>query len=108
MESSEKISAYISSPICTNRLIFGRGALFILLFLIANQSHNFTNLNFCDFTLLFPLTSQSSRVPTMRKNTGERREQAPCGLRSLMRSPMMQDFSKHSLLDVLLPFIRKF
>ena len=44
----------------------------------------------------------------MRKNTGERREKAPRGLRSLMRSSIMQDFSKHSLLDVLLPFIRKF
>ena len=44
----------------------------------------------------------------MRKNTGERREKAPHGLRSLMRSSIMQDFSKHSLLDVLLPFIRKF
>ena len=44
----------------------------------------------------------------MRKNTGERGKKAPYGLRLLVRSYIMQDFSKHSLLDVLLPFITKF
>ena len=40
--------------IFTNRLIFGKGVFFILVFLniYANQSHNFTNLTFCDVTLL--------------------------------------------------------
>ena len=53
----------ISSPTCTNRLIFGEGLFFIFLFLnmlnmlseYANQSHNFTNLNFRDVTLLFSI-----------------------------------------------------
>ena len=38
MESSEQTAAYISSPLCTNRLIFGKGAFFysVLLNMITN------------------------------------------------------------------------
>ena len=58
MEPSEQTGAYIFSPICTSRLIFGKEA-FPHLFLSEyakqspDQSHNFTNLNFCDVTLLY-------------------------------------------------------
>ena len=37
MESSEQTGAYISSPICTNRLIFSKGAFFISSFLNLNR-----------------------------------------------------------------------
>ena len=37
MESSEQTGAYISSPICTNRLIFSKGAFFIFSFLKLNR-----------------------------------------------------------------------
>ena len=33
MESLKHKDAYISPPVCTNRLIFGKGAFFILFFL---------------------------------------------------------------------------
>ena len=47
------IGAYIYRPINTNRVIYGRGDFFNLLFLniLTNPGHNFTNLNFCDVTL---------------------------------------------------------
>ena len=46
-ESSEQTGAYTYPPNCTNRLIFDKGAFFILfLSECANQSHNFTSLNF--------------------------------------------------------------
>ena len=32
-ESSEQMGAYISSPICTYRMIFGKGTFFVLFFL---------------------------------------------------------------------------
>ena len=47
MESSEQTGAYIYPPICTNRLIFDNCAFFhLVLSEFANQSHNFTSLNF--------------------------------------------------------------
>ena len=54
MESSEQMGVYIFSPISTNRLIFGKGAFFILIFLnIPTHRINFKNWNFCEVTLLF-------------------------------------------------------
>ena len=45
MESSEQTSAYISSKIYTNRLIFGKGAFcHLALSEYANLSHNFASL----------------------------------------------------------------
>ena len=56
MESTEHKGAYISPPICTRRLIFGKGFCFhLVLSKYAIQSHNFTNLNFCDVTLPFSM-----------------------------------------------------
>ena len=46
-ESSEQTGAYTYPPNCTNRLIFDKGAFFILFLSdYSNQSHNFTSLNF--------------------------------------------------------------
>ena len=58
MESSEQTGAYIFSPICINKLIFGKEVFpHLVLSEYANQSphqsNNFTNLNFCDVTLLY-------------------------------------------------------
>ena len=53
MESSEQTGAYIYLPICTNRLIFGKGLFHLFLSEYTNQSQNFTNLNFCDISLLY-------------------------------------------------------
>ena len=53
MESSGQTGAYIYPPICTNRLIFGKGLFHLFLSEYTNQSQNFTNLNFCDVSLLY-------------------------------------------------------
>ena len=56
MESSVQTGAYIHPTICTNRLIFGKEAFFIFLFL--NMLTNLIiiiNLNFCDVTLPFSI-----------------------------------------------------
>ena len=45
MWSSEHNGVYISPPIRTSRLVFGKEAFSSL---YANQFHNFTNLIFCD------------------------------------------------------------
>ena len=77
VRSHQSKPVLISSPTCTNRLIFGEGPFFIFLFLnmlseYANQSHNFTNLNFRDVTLqinqsiLFKLDSVRSGCPISR------------------------------------------
>ena len=52
MKSSEHKGVCISPPICTNKLIFGKGAFFILFCLnnYAVQSHNFT-INFNGVTI---------------------------------------------------------
>ena len=56
MESTENKGAYISPPISTRRLIFGKGFFFhLVLSKYAIQSHNFTNLNFSDVTLPFSM-----------------------------------------------------
>ena len=55
MESAEHNGAYISPTICTNRLIFGNGALFFL-----NMLTNRMTLNFCDVTLLCSLFENQS------------------------------------------------
>ena len=49
METSEHNVAYISSPICTNRLIFGKGAFLILFFLDmpTNPLLNLVPIVFC-------------------------------------------------------------
>ena len=63
MESSEHNGAYIFSPICINRLIFGKRTFFIFFFSeYANQSHNFANLVFPDVTVLFPVVFQVTRL----------------------------------------------
>ena len=47
MRSSKQTGAYISSPVCTNRLIFSKRAFFYLVLSeYANQSHNFTKFEF--------------------------------------------------------------
>ena len=52
---------YSSPQICTNRLIFGKGAVFHFLFSeCANQFHIFTNLNFFDVTFLFSIYPAST------------------------------------------------
>ena len=55
MESSEQTGAYIYPTIFTNRLILARRLFYLAISEYANQSHNFTNLNFCDVTLLFSI-----------------------------------------------------
>ena len=58
MESSEHNSAYISQPICNNRLIIKKGAFFILLYAgYANQPHDCTNLDFVVSSLYFCIQS---------------------------------------------------
>ena len=53
--------AYIFPQICTNRLIFGKGAFsHFLLSEYANQFHIFTNLNFFDVTFLFSIYPAST------------------------------------------------
>ena len=70
MESSEQTGFYIYPPICTNGRIFAKGAFFHLVlseYIYANQSHDFTNLNFCDVTLLSAIAldrAQSHKVVT--------------------------------------------
>ena len=66
MESSNQTDAYISSPLCTNRLNFGKRAFLSRSSEYDNQSHNFKNLNFCDVTLVFSFDSVSS-VAASRK-----------------------------------------
>ena len=52
----EHKGAYIYPPICTKRLIFGKWTFFCFaLSEYAFQSHNFTNWNFCDVTLIFSI-----------------------------------------------------
>ena len=54
MESPEQTGSYSYPPIALTGLFFGKGLFFhLLLSEYANQSHHFTNLNFCDATLLF-------------------------------------------------------
>ena len=56
MESSEHNVAYISPPICTNRLIFSKWTFFISLFLnMPTYPIIFTNFNFCDVTPLLSI-----------------------------------------------------
>ena len=56
MRSSKQTGAYISSPVCTNRLIFSKRAFFILFFLNTLTNPIISqNLNFCDVTLHFSI-----------------------------------------------------
>jgi len=58
MESSEQTGSYIYPPICTTKQAdFWLGGFFhVVLSEYPSQSHHFTNLNFCDETLLFSIS----------------------------------------------------
>ena len=61
MESLEHNNAYISTPICTNRLIFRKCTFFLFFSGYSNYmgSHNFTNLVFVTSSPLFSITIQN-------------------------------------------------
>ena len=59
IESLEINGVYMFPSVCTSRLIFfGKGAFLIFFFFLnlgCNQSHNLTNVNFCDVTFLYSI-----------------------------------------------------
>ena len=87
------------------------GELFSLLSLnmLTSPTHNkFYKSEFLTSHFSFLGQVRGHACTPWEKNTRERGRKAPCDLRSLACSYIMQDFSKDSLLDVLLPFITKF
>ena len=66
MATSEQTGAYTYPPICTNKLIFGKGFFFhLILSEYATQSHNFANFNVCDITHLSSVVKYFDRAANL-------------------------------------------